>query len=60
MQDSLFCPYCGEAVDTYVDPGGDAVQSYVEDCAVCCRPIRFDAEWDDADREYRVRLARDD
>ena len=32
------CPYCGESFDTTVDlSGGD--QLYVEDCAVCCRPI---------------------
>ncbi|MCU1722591.1 MULTISPECIES: CPXCG motif-containing cysteine-rich protein [Pseudomonas] len=34
------CPYCGEAVETTVDlSGGD--QHYIEDCAVCCRPIVF-------------------
>ena len=32
------CPYCGESFETTVDlSGGDQV--YVEDCAVCCRPI---------------------
>ena len=32
------CPYCGESYDTTVDlSAGD--QTYVEDCAVCCRPI---------------------
>lgn len=34
----LHCPYCGESFDSSVDPSaGDQV--YVEDCAVCCRPI---------------------
>ncbi|MDU9389950.1 CPXCG motif-containing cysteine-rich protein [Pseudomonas japonica] len=34
------CPYCGERVETTVDlSGGD--QTYIEDCAVCCRPIVF-------------------
>ncbi|CAH0645983.1 MULTISPECIES: CPXCG motif-containing cysteine-rich protein [Pseudomonas] len=34
------CPYCGEEVETTVDlSGGD--QEYIEDCQVCCRPIRF-------------------
>jgi hypothetical protein len=32
------CPYCGEAVTLFVDPGGAARQEYVEDCPVCCRP----------------------
>ena len=41
----VVCPYCGEAVTIAVDPGGGAVQEYVEDCEVCCRPwdvrVRF-------------------
>ncbi|MDD0975157.1 CPXCG motif-containing cysteine-rich protein [Pseudomonas fontis] len=43
------CPYCGEEVETTVDlSAGD--QSYIEDCQVCCKPIRFelqvhDGEW---------------
>ena len=32
------CPYCGESGDLVVDPGGGAIQEYVEDCAVCCKP----------------------
>ena len=32
------CPYCFELVELYVDP--DTRGSYVEDCAVCCRPWR--------------------
>ena len=32
------CPYCGEPVELLVDPGGAALQEYVEDCEVCCRP----------------------
>ena len=32
------CPYCGEWVTIFVDPGGGEEQSYVEDCPVCCRP----------------------
>lgn len=39
------CPYCGERVAISIDPGGGAVQEYVEDCPVCCRPwqvqVRF-------------------
>ena len=32
----LRCPYCREWVDLYVDP--ETQGSFVEDCAVCCRP----------------------
>ncbi len=42
------CPYCGEAGELSVDPGGGALQEYVEDCEVCCQPwlvrVRFDGE----------------
>ena len=34
------CPYCGESYETVVDPSGGS-QRYVEDCAVCCRPIEI-------------------
>jgi hypothetical protein len=32
------CAYCGEIVETAVDPSAGESQSYIEDCAVCCRP----------------------
>jgi hypothetical protein len=35
---SVSCPYCGEAVDVTLDPGGGSLQQYVEDCPVCCQP----------------------
>jgi len=42
------CPYCGELVELLLDVGGGAVQDYVEDCEVCCRPWRV-----------RLRMQRD-
>ena len=42
------CPYCGEVIEIALDPGGGAVQQYVEDCQVCCRPLTL-----------RVRYGRD-
>lgn len=37
---TLQCPFCGERFEAVVDAsGGDA--DYVEDCPVCCRPIRL-------------------
>jgi hypothetical protein len=32
------CPYCGEPIELIIDDSVDD-QSYIEDCAVCCRPI---------------------
>lgn len=37
------CPYCGERLDTRVDLTTEE-PAYVEDCAVCCRPIEFHIE----------------
>ncbi|HEY7871217.1 MAG TPA: CPXCG motif-containing cysteine-rich protein [Rudaea sp.] len=34
----IHCPYCGESYETAVDLSAGS-QSYVEDCAVCCKPI---------------------
>ena len=44
------CPYCGESFGTMVDGSaaleGETSTDYFEDCAVCCRPIRFLATFD--------------
>ena len=34
----LHCPYCGEGFETTADLSAGS-QHYIEDCAVCCRPI---------------------
>jgi hypothetical protein len=41
------CPYCGESVTIGVDPAGGAVQTYVEDCQVCCQPWQVHLSYDD-------------
>lgn len=41
MNDGLctyYCAYCGEKNETFVEVSAGNRQSYVEDCAVCCRP----------------------
>lgn len=35
------CPYCGELIELVVDHSV-AQQEYIEDCQVCCRPIRVE------------------
>jgi hypothetical protein len=52
----LTCPHCGEPLETFVDPGGGSEQDYVEDCAVCCRPIRFVAVQDYETGDYSVEV----
>ena len=41
IEQHIGCPYCGETIGILVD---DSVseQQYVEDCQVCCRPMRLD------------------
>ena len=57
--DALTCPYCGEPLETFVDGEPGEAQEYIEDCAVCCRPVRFRVTYQfDAD-DYRIEVARD-
>jgi hypothetical protein len=34
------CPYCGESYETVADLSAGS-QRYIEDCAICCRPIEI-------------------
>ena len=34
----IHCPYCGEQVEIYVDPGDSG--NFIQDCEVCCNPMR--------------------
>ncbi len=38
---SFMCGFCGELVETTVDLSAGGAQHYVEDCAVCCRPMEI-------------------
>ena len=40
METMSACPYCGEPLSLWIDEGGGQHQNYVEDCAVCCRPMQ--------------------
>lgn len=52
------CPYCGETFAALVDTGaGDA--EYVQDCEICCHPIRFRISVD-PDGTTRVDAGRED
>lgn len=44
----IHCPFCGESMHILIDTSaGD--QSYIEDCQVCCRPMRVDFTCDDSE-----------
>ena len=36
----ISCPHCGEVFAIQIDTS-QAVQSLIEDCTVCCRPINL-------------------
>ena len=55
----VWCPYCGEANEVSLDPGSGAVQDYVEDCQVCCRPWRVTVRYH-GDGTAEVRAVADD
>lgn len=37
---TIQCPYCGESYETVIDLSAGS-QQYIEDCAVCCKPIEI-------------------
>ena len=53
------CPYCGETITVFLDLSVES-QSYIEDCSVCCRPIRLRASWREEDNEYDVEAFAED
>ncbi len=52
----IHCPYCGEGFETVVDLSAGS-QRYIEDCAVCCRAIRFHARYDEDAGEFSVEVS---
>ena len=40
IEETVYCPYCGEALEVLIDPQ-EAGQQYTEDCQGCCKPILF-------------------
>lgn len=47
MQEAdIECPFCGETISLLIDTSVP-LQSYIEDCAVCCKPIQVRAVSED-------------
>jgi hypothetical protein len=60
LEDHLIgCPYCGETVELSLDLSAGS-QRYVEDCAVCCRPIEIEVEVADDGSLLGVQGKRED
>jgi hypothetical protein len=53
------CPYCGEPFETLVDFSSGAT-SYIEDCAICCRPIEFRLQVADDGTAASLQVGRSD
>ncbi len=53
------CPYCGEPAEARLDLSVDD-QDYIEDCPVCCQPIRFVLRMDSNSQHWRLDLYRED
>ena len=46
------CPYCGEAIEIYIDPY--VTGTFVQDCDVCCNPWRVAVGYDGDERYIDV------
>jgi hypothetical protein len=55
---SVNCPYCGEVVFVEPEPSARTLE-YIEDCAVCCRPIIFTVTYSEEGSQVSAR-AEDD
>jgi len=49
------CPYCGEAVEVYVE--ADVKGTFIQDCEVCCNPWRIRVHEEDGGRWVSVTRA---
>lgn len=54
MDVEIRCPYCAETLTVVVDESGGRMQSYVEDCQVCCQPIQVRARVDGEDVDIEI------
>ena len=55
---TIQCPYCGESYATVVDASAGS-QHYVEDCAICCRPIEIAIKVDESGQLQHVSTRTD-
>ena len=43
------CPYCGVENSIRLDATGGRKQLFVQDCAVCCKPIQIYVEFENSE-----------
>jgi Cysteine-rich CPXCG len=54
MDAGFQCAACGEWNETSVDESSGSVQSYVEDCQVCCRPNLLRVSYHPETQEFLI------
>lgn len=53
------CPCCGARFIALVDPS-DGGSEYIQDCEICCRPLRFNAGVDPLTGAIALTVAPED
>ncbi len=48
MEYFFTCPYCWQEISIIIEPS-EKIQSYIEDCEVCCNPINIKFEVKDGE-----------
>lgn len=56
--DLIQCPYCWQMIEVVIDPS-EPEQDYIEDCSVCCQPIRLIVTLDE-EQNSNVSAMRED
>jgi hypothetical protein len=54
METGFQCAGCGEWNLTTVDESAGRIQSYVEDCQVCCKPNVLRVHYDTGEHEFLI------
>lgn len=57
---NFVCAVCGERNVIPLEVSAGRVQSYVEDCQVCCRPNRLVVRWSRDRRRVKIEAAAED
>ena len=48
MEYFFTCPFCWQEISIIIEPS-EKIQSYIEDCEVCCNPINIKFEVQDGE-----------
>ncbi len=54
METGFQCAGCGEWNPTAVDESAGRIQSYVEDCQVCCKPNVLRVQYDTLEKDFVI------